>query len=157
MNKLIKGIAIAAVALGVGSAAGVTSASAKRHYTTTPTSLRGHWYSVLNPKNQIIITKYTFRETHYGKTRIYMSGKKFHSGEPHSDLTVSHRNRYGYYIIGQYASDEWPYWKRTSIPFENVHHSYNFASLKMRGCLPNDVGQYDVAYYFHKNAIKIMK
>lgn len=71
MNKLIKSLAVIGVALTAFSTT-TTHASAKHHYVTTPTTLRGRWYSLNKAHETLNITKYTIQN---GTWKL--SGKKF--------------------------------------------------------------------------------
>mgnify|MGYP003365224177 CR=1 FL=1 len=103
-----------------------TAATASdKHYTTVPVSLRGHWYhhNVYNygpgDYDKLIATKYHFYvKNALDSTWLKLSGKKFPKyAQGHSQLSVN-KNSKGYYVIGSYASDEWPYWKRVT------HHGH---------------------------------
>jgi hypothetical protein len=62
----------------------------------------------------------------------------------HSQLSVSKRNSKGYYNIGIYATDEWPYWKRTT-------HNGSKALLMYQPQPPyNYIAEYYYPYsYYH--------
>lgn len=116
MKHVIKGILtliIAITCLGITSNFSSVSA-AKRHYTTIPAKLRGTWYHRDSyGYDKVVFSKYRFYfkgSSDVHGTSIY--GNHFHKyGMGHSDLFVQYYKN-GYYDIGQYASDEWPFWKR---------------------------------------------
>lgn len=121
-----------------------TSANA-RTYTTVPTSLRGHWYH-LNSNNRtytkVFASKYVFNAN-----GLKLYGNKFPwYGYGHSQLFV-YKNSKGYYNIGQYASDEWPYWKR-------VRHNGTYALKEYMPLPPYD---YQVKYFYHYSHFTAMK
>ena len=74
---------------------------------------------------------------------------KFAYDGPHSELTVSHRTKHGYYVIGQYASDEWPYWKRSrSYLYDQNGKKHYYTALKCYSPLPDENGNHEVGYFF---------
>ncbi|MFC6179752.1 hypothetical protein [Lactiplantibacillus daowaiensis] len=94
------------------------TASAKT-YTTVPTSLRGTWYhydSDYGTYNKLKATKYHF-DTKDGFTGSWyrISGAKFPSyAMGHSQLVVKQTPK-NYYVVARYATDSYPYWKK-SLP-----------------------------------------
>lgn len=148
MNKLIKGLAIAAVALGVGSTAGRTDASAKIKYTTTPTSLRGTWYrkaTNFRGYDKLVISKYAFKYvfSKQGATSILSGTKPGYKGSNHSDLAVSKRNSHGYYGVGRWATDSGSYWKKVTRRI----HGKTYVALKEYAPVPG--GSPVISYRYH--------
>ncbi|GEP25234.1 hypothetical protein [Lentilactobacillus diolivorans] len=111
--KLKKYILAGSIALSFGGffAANSVTANAK-HYTTVPSSLRGHWYhydSDTGQYSKLAATKY-----HFNMDGIHFYGNRFPKyARGHSQMFV-YRNSKGYYNIGKYATDEWPWWKRAT-------------------------------------------
>lgn len=109
-------LTIVALTSGVGLGFMNSQARAKT-YTTIPTALRGSWYHKNSDSSydRVIFTKYHYEFPNDNGSWTNISGAKFPKyAMGHSQLSVSKKNSKGYYNIGSYASDEWPYWKRTT-------------------------------------------
>ncbi|MCH5461671.1 hypothetical protein HC026_03405 [Lactobacillus sp. LC28-10] len=112
-------VGLVAVATLLGFNALSTTASAHTKYTTTPTSLRGTWFSKSSggDSNKLKITKYTFSVYYYhnGKksdSTWTLSGKK--SPSSYSRLNYTKKSKSGYYSIVIKGGDQgWPL-KRTT-------------------------------------------
>lgn len=133
-------ISLATLSLGASLTTLTITATAKT-YTTIPVSLRGKWYhrNSDGTYDRVFFTKYHYDFPNGDGSWTKISGAKFPSyAMGHSQLFVSKRNSKGYYNIGTYASDEWPYWKRTT-------HNHSRALLMYNPLPPYD---YFAEYYY---------
>lgn len=133
-NVILTGV----TALSFGMIVGTSQVSAKT-YTTVPSSLRGNWYSYDYGigYSKLHATKYTFISDN-----MALYGNKFPKyAMGHSQMFV-YKNSKGYYNIGKYASDEWPYWKR-------VTHNGHAAIRQITYMLPG----YITTYWYKSKSI----
>ncbi|MCT2882630.1 hypothetical protein [Lentilactobacillus buchneri] len=109
--KIKKSILLGIAALSFGGLISVNTISASaRHYTRVPSSLQGTWYHYRSGK----YSKLHATEYHFNAAGIHLSGASFPKyARGHSQMFVS-KNSKGYYNIGKYATDEWPYWKKVT-------------------------------------------
>ncbi|GAX07184.1 hypothetical protein IWT25_02532 [Secundilactobacillus pentosiphilus] len=144
--KLRNSIALGIVALTLGIVSATQIQASTRHYTTIPTSLRGHWYHKSGGEYaKVFFSKYHYRFNSSNGGWTDISGTTFPSyGNGHSNLSVSKRNKKGYYYIGKYATDEWSYWKR-------VKHNGTSALKMYTPLLPYN---YKITYYYHLSYYK---
>lgn len=149
MKKRFLAIFLLVATLGLTLSVGTTTANAKRHhYTTVPTSLRGHWYhynSRRHKYDQVKATKYHFYTKSATSFHWYkVSGKKFpRYAYGHSELGV--KKYHGNYIVGKYATDGGPLWKKVT----RHHHASLRAS---RPATMEDEGA-PTKYYFKTKAL----
>ncbi|WP_251908402.1 hypothetical protein [Lentilactobacillus kefiri] len=114
------------------------NASAK-HYTRIPRSLQGTWYHYGSGK----YSKLRLTEYHFKGQGISLSGVAFPKyARGHSQMFV-YKNSKGYYNIGKYATDEWPYWKR-------VTHKTHTA---LRELVWRGPSGYDTYYWYQSKSI----
>lgn len=117
MKKSINWLVIATATLGITIVANETIASAKRHYTTVPTSLRGHWYhynSTYGLYDQVKATKYNFYTKGAASLKWYkLSGKKFPKGN-FGYPQMATKKYHGAYLVGKFGTDGGPLWKKAT-------------------------------------------
>ncbi|WP_268914172.1 hypothetical protein [Lentilactobacillus sp. SPB1-3] len=141
--KIFKSIIVGAIALVSGLTIANNKPAEAKTYTTVPTSLRGHWYSYNGGYSSITANKYTFRTYSTGYGSITLHGNKFpRYARGHSQMFVD-RNSKGYYNIGKYASDEWPYYKRVKHLGHTAIRILSYAGY----------GDYNVGYYYKTKSI----
>jgi len=146
--RVFKSVMVSAVALVGGITIANSNHAEAKTYTTVPTSLRGHWYSVDNSYyayDRMTNSKYHFRTYYPGNGWETIYGNKFPSyGRGHSQLSVN-RNSKGYYLIGKYATDDYAYYK-------HVTHKGHSA---VRVLVPqlDYGGGYIVSYYYRSKSI----
>ncbi|KRK97053.1 hypothetical protein FD04_GL001913 [Secundilactobacillus odoratitofui DSM 19909 = JCM 15043] len=135
-----------------------THASAKHHYVVIPKSLRGTWYAQnlddSSKFDKVVFSKYKYYWKDANNKHGYtISGKKWESSEKHVELFVSKRSSHGYYTIGQYASDEWPAWKKShSYLWDNNGKRYKYVCLTEHSPLPDEYGNFEYTHYFKRSA-----
>ncbi|MCT3398878.1 hypothetical protein [Lentilactobacillus hilgardii] len=154
MKKVLISVATTmAVLLGFICFENIQEASAHVHYTTIPKSLRGTWYNWNEGKySKTILTKHHWYYKGPHKRWSDLSGIKKAQNSNHSQLFVDYVKN-GYYCLGAYGSDEWPFWKRTKTYLwtnegkKTVKKTYT--CLKEYEPLPDKYGYHDVEFWFH--------
>lgn len=136
---------VALLAITVFAIVTTQSQVASAKAVKTPTSLRGTWYHYDDAGySKLRVTKYHFKSSGAGGT-TNLSGVKYPKyANGHAQLTV-HRTKKGNYIIGSYASDEWPSWRR-------VTHKKHAALRELSYTLPGPVYYSDYWYKSRKIA-----
>ena len=129
---------IAVASFGTILSVSTVRANAK-HYTRIPETLQGTWYHYGSGK----YSKLRMTEYHFKTQGIKLSGSAFPKyAHGHSQMFV-YKNSKGYYNIGKYATDEWPYWKRVT------HNNYSaLRELVWRGG-----SGYDTYYWYQSKSI----
>ncbi|WP_125763787.1 hypothetical protein [Levilactobacillus mulengensis] len=154
-NKLLKTLLIFGLIVGVFLGMDTQKANAsKRYYVTTPKSLRGTWYSVVDGSlfQRVTITKYKFEtermrpSTALGNMSITLSGKHFSSGLHHPDLAVAaHKSAKGYWTLG-------------GANFGGIYHFKKWTkdtqgNATLREWLFGDESGVDIRYYYSRKSM----
>ncbi|RRK11156.1 hypothetical protein D1831_03505 [Lactiplantibacillus garii] len=150
MKKSINWLAVVTATLGITMLTYETTASAKHHATTVPTSLRGHWYhynSTYGLYDQVKATKYHFYTR--GATGVSwhkLSGKKFPKGN-FGYPQMATKKYHGAYLVGKFGTDGGPLWKK-------VMHNGHATLRASRPATAEDVGGPTKYYYKTKKIAK---
>ncbi|GAX01564.1 hypothetical protein [Secundilactobacillus silagei] len=145
MNKLIKSLAVIGVALTAFSTT-TTHASAKHHYVTTPTTLRGRWYSLNKAHETLNITKYTIQN---GTWKL--SGKKFFKGINGPELYIGkNKSPHSYYWFSRNGTDAAAQFRKVTIKIKGT----KYTALKERTLIDYYPLQYKMTYWTHHKDLK---
>lgn len=95
-----------------------TQVSARRHYVTIPTNLRGTWYQYDKDTNSFAtlkLTKYTWHIKRPGEYDVTVSGKHFMNAHQSSCSLISKKyNNHGYWDLSLNQSSMYMLLKRTT-------------------------------------------
>lgn len=147
MKKIFKVIVILIVAITSLSTT-YSTVNAKRHYTTTPKSLRGIWYCydpLSYGYDKLKITKYTYYYRPAGGFGPTASGKRYLKSVKANQLYVSKKSKNGYYSIGFNGLNH-P--KRRH--YKRTHRGKYIALKNYDGVQSTPIHQYtEVLYWLH--------
>lgn len=117
MKRLIKGLVILGLAVGIEVSISTTTAQASRHYVTTPSSLRGTWYRYDQESGyfqKLVISKYKLYYKIHGSSANVINGKKYYASAKTYGMDVRRFNHHGYWVIEEAHTDNDYILKRTT-------------------------------------------